>query len=886
MGFSLKKDVRKIVILGFVVVFVVIFTSLVFAGFQAGNPSNSIEKIYGPSFNISGWINISLDEEPADSLFSSFFDSSSGNSISLEELLDKNPAYEHSCIPVDCGKDYSTTSGASSKTLTLNSNESKILGLKISSTLPIESISSFSMSINSNASSSSVPQLSIDILDDNETDWGAYKPYEQYGEKNYDCFEEEEVEGSAQIITTQYCQKISLPVFPQVRIGAEIQEISGGNVNFTMSISNDALGIYKSCIQNMSGSGQLNCTIFDLKTSQPQDFFVCIRTANSADNDKYEIRYEKNNVCGFTGFFEGEYTFDFEIFAQTSLYDAVGNFVLNNTEMQNSGVFGMIENKILTYINGKYGGDCSGGCIVPIRFISGADSQLIEISDIGLSYVAGISTTTTTIYELIEDFPKISSDYQRLFIDKAGFSVPSELDNYSLSLKLNNEEIFSENREVKDVPIIKTLKPKSTAAGFPETFIVEITNANITSYDWDFGDNSTITTPINKTLHIYPAIGTYDLKISVTDTRNLSSSRIFEINVSSPKDLIQGTLKKMNADLQNIKTDIQNQDQFHQTSLNSVLRIENITSELERLEQEYNAATNESEYMEIVGDLLKIKIPENIFKTKQADSFLFFPEKSYIDMDIVQSIGGSSYEKTKTENYRNAVIAWQQENIEVKVDFSEFSGEYDSDIKPLVNIFEITITEKKDIVHDYYLIVPKLQNIGFNKNMEEKDDFFYVNLNGISGVSFYTTKEIDFDNLPAFVAPPIDKLVVDKTPIPSEESKKQRMIIFILSLVFLVVAGIVAYVIIYQWYKRKYERYLFKNRNDLYNIVTYVNNAKKKGLDNKKIIQNLKKAGWGSEQMRYIMRKYEGKRTGMVKLPLSNLISKVKKENSHQKHRK
>jgi hypothetical protein len=65
-----------------------------------------------------------------------------------------------------------------------------------------------------------------------------------------------------------------------------------------------------------------------------------------------------------------------------------------------------------------------------------------------------------------------------------------------------------------------------------------------------------------------------------------------------------------------------------------------------------------------------------------------------------------------------------------------------------------------------------------------------------------------------------------------------------------------------------------------------VNNSKKKGLDNKKIIRNLKKAGWSSEQMRYIMRKYEGKRTGMIKLPLVSLIKKVKKENSHQKHRK
>jgi PKD repeat protein len=890
MRFDSKKYVKKFVMFSLIIFFIVIFASAIFASFQAGNPSNYIEKIYGPLSNISGWINISFDEESTDSLFSAFFDGSPGNSVSLWKLLDKNPAYVHSCIPLDCGKDYSAISGTNSKTFILNSGESKILGLRISSSRPIESISSFSTRINSNAVSSTVPQLIIDISDDNETDWRAYKPYEQYQEKDYGCFEEDEVEGSAEITATEYCQKISMPVFPQVRIGANIQEISGGDVNFTMSIRNELTGDYGSCIQSASGSGQINCTISDLKANQPQDFFVCIRTTNAADNNKYEIKYEENNVCGFTEFFDNEYTFDFEIFAQASLYNDVGNFILNNTEMFNSVVgYDIIENKILSYINEKYGGDCSDGCIIPIRFTSGTDNQVIDISDISLSYIAGISTTTTTIYELIESFPKISSDYQRFFIDKAGFLVPSDLDNYDFSLELNNLEIFSEEIEVKDVPIIKSLTPKLTASAFPTEFEVEMvspTNVNVSSYNWDFGDNTTETTPINKAIHIYSTIGTYNLQITVTDTRGLSSSKTFEINVSSPKNLIRATLNKMNIDLQDLKTDIQTQALFHQTSLNSVLRIENISSELERFEQEFSATTNDSIYRVIVGNLLEIRIPENVFKTKQASSFLFFPEKSFIDMDVVQSIGGGEYDSERIENYRNAVMAWQQEYIELIMDFNEFSEEHDSSIDSLVNIFEIQVNEKKDIVHDYYLIIPKLQGIYFDRSVEEKDGFVYVNLKGVSGINFYTTEDIEFNDLPAFIAPPIDQLVVTGTTILSDESKKQRMIIFILSLASLMIMGLIAYVIIYQWYKRKYEKYLFKNRNDLYNIVTYVNNSKKKGLNNRKIIRNLKKAGWSSEQMRYIMRKFEGKRTGMVRLPLIRLISKVKKENSHPRRRK
>ena len=891
MRFDSKNHAKRLVMLGLIVFFIIIFTSAIFAGFQAGNPSHSIEKIYGPEFNISGWINISFDEEPSDSFFNASFDGGSEVSIRLQELLDKELNYKESCICTlpNCEKDYSTIIGENSKTFTLDSGVSKILGLRISSIHPIGPFSSFSMKINSKADFFGVPQLTIDILDDNEIDWGAYKPYEEYQEINYGCFEEEKVETSATIGTMNYCQKISMPIFPQVIIGAFVQEIEGkgGNVNFTISI-HDNLGRYKYCIQNASSSGQISCVISNLKTSQPQDFFVCIKTTNTEDKDKYEIKSEQNEPCGFAES-SSIYTHDFKIFAQASFYDEIGEFILNNTEMYNSvDSYERIEDKILNYIENKYSGDCSNECVIPIKFTSGTNTHEITVSDISLSYQeAGVSISETTIYELTEAFPKISSDFQKLFIDKAGFSVPDELDDYDFSLKLNDKVVFSEDIEVKDVPIIQSLTPKATAAAFPTEFEIDVDSSNVSSYKWDFGDNTIgETTFINKVVHTYLTIGTYELQINVTDTRGLSSSKTFEINVTSPRDLIESTLNKMSANLQNLRTNIQDQELFHQTSLNSVLRIENISSEVERLKQQFSAATNDSEYMAMVGDLLEIRVPENVFKTKQARSFLFLPEKSSIDMDIVKSIGGGNYDSQRIENYKNAVMAWQQENIELEMDFTEFSGEYDSDIDSLVNIFEIRINEKQDIVYDYYLIIPTLQNIGFDRNVEEEGGFVYVNLKGVSGVNFYATEDVDFSDVPAFIAPSISRLVVSETTISPEESKKQKIIIFILCMISLIVMGIIAYVIIYQWYKRKYEKYLFKNRNDLYNIVTYVNNAKKKGLNNKKIIQNLKKAGWGSEQVRYIMRKYQGKRTGMVKLPLGRLINKVKKENSHQKHEK
>ena len=75
--------------------------------------------------------------------------------------------------------------------------------------------------------------------------------------------------------------------------------------------------------------------------------------------------------------------------------------------------------------------------------------------------------------------------------------------------------------------------------------------------------------------------------------------------------------------------------------------------------------------------------------------------------------------------------------------------------------------------------------------------------------------------------------------------------------------GIAVYFILKKWYKEKYENYLFKNKNDLYNMVTFIQSSKQHGKDNQTISRDLRKSGWSNEQVNYVMRKYSGKNTGM-----------------------
>jgi hypothetical protein len=50
-------------------------------------------------------------------------------------------------------------------------------------------------------------------------------------------------------------------------------------------------------------------------------------------------------------------------------------------------------------------------------------------------------------------------------------------------------------------------------------------------------------------------------------------------------------------------------------------------------------------------------------------------------------------------------------------------------------------------------------------------------------------------------------------------------------------------------------------------------------MKDEEIVKNLKKSKWSLEQIRYVMRKYAGKRTGMIKL-----FNKNKEENKKSIH--
>ena len=79
-----------------------------------------------------------------------------------------------------------------------------------------------------------------------------------------------------------------------------------------------------------------------------------------------------------------------------------------------------------------------------------------------------------------------------------------------------------------------------------------------------------------------------------------------------------------------------------------------------------------------------------------------------------------------------------------------------------------------------------------------------------------------------------------------------------------------------EWYKKKYESHLFKDKNDLYNIINFIYNSRMSGLSDKQIKVKLEDSGWAGEQVSFAFKKIDGKRTGMFEIPIFKIFEKRK----------
>ncbi len=866
-------------------VFIIIIIGLInpiSATFDKGNLSHLIETSYSTNEGIRGWINLSFTNQPADSILESSF----GEKISLISLIKKvpNSNFNYACSPIKCASNYLADNEEISKIFNLEGDKSVLFGFKILNKKDISSIASFSFDLTSDNSETEIFPLSIDVLNDGKEEWRAYAPSNSpnnLGSDNLGCFRQESVnqEGSDSVYVTsanQLCEKITLSETPEIRIGAYV--IGTGSANFEMSIrkSEDKESSKKTCSAAPSaGNERVECAVPNFQISKRGDYFVCIKRSDSGTN-KYSIDYESIDPCGFSGTYKNTYDYDFEIFARPKKYAASISIVLNNIELKRAkssetNPITSLEPYIKSYLLKEHNNDCSKGCVIPVKIYSGIDQQ-ISISNVFIEYIAGIfSGETKNVYKISETSALITaSKFQKLHLDDS-FNISKEIGNRTFFIKLDNEKLFSEKIFIQKGLTIQALTPTKTAVKYPTRFSVIVGSiGNITKYNWNFGDGTSTQTTANSASHNYNTTGNYKLAITVTSINKEDYSKEFNIEVGPASEIVPTILKEKESDFKNINNQTSSFSQFEKESINNFLNLEEMKENLAVLNSSAQNAGSEQKYEQILEALLKMKAPKLIAKTSAIDESLFYPEENKIEPSILKSIGGGSYETGKEEGYKDAIYAWNTENTEITLAFSEISFVFEEGEGSSLKVFDVSITNGGD---DAYLIVKDMENILFKEDYSEKkkEGYVYMNLKEPEkNIVFSTTEEVSFIDLPMFISPEISKLTLAEWSPFEEEGGLKKWIIFSVIVLFIVLVAGVFWAVLHFWYKKRYEEYLFKDRNNLYNLVSYIETEKRKGVSEKDIAKNLKKAGWTSEQLTYALKKHAGKKIGMIGMSKRN----------------
>lgn len=859
-----------------------IFTiSFISAAYNLGKEKYSIETIYSTGDDLRGWINISFDEESSNSIFRS----SEGGKIELLNLLKKslNTKFKYTCDLKNCESDYSAEDSKSEKIYNLKEGESVIFGIQIIDNNQLDSIESLQFKLESNNTENTKNPLSLDFLNNGINEWKAHNVSENYGEYTLGCF------GSSnektKISSALYCEKIAFEEVAGIEIGAYVTRNNGeGAVPFIIGISNLDTGNTVTCETSASGEigikERIACTPnFQIKESG--EYHICVGLKNpTADATKYEINFEETNPCGFAGTYNGEYDFDFEIFGRQNKYAPNIDIIFNNIELENSqSEVTNIEDYIEDYIEGKYENNCTTGCIIPIKLIANADQQ-IKISELSLSYLVGIQKGISKIFDITERYPLISATHQKLFLDEADFNVSNIEKEYNISFYFKENKLFEEEIKVEKAPVIYYVRPEITARKYPTTFSIKISQpTGISKYKWNFSDGVVTTTTVPEVSHTYEKMGKYPLIITLTNSKGMNFSSEFEINVGSASEVVPSLLNRIDSSIRFLESKLVVFPDFQKRSVTNALKMEELKETLKTLEKNSKDAITESDYEKILNEILKIKLPETIGESFVGEGIIFYPYTDAVNLDVLKSIGGGSYNPSKEQEYKEAILSWELDNAEMELNFSEVSAIYKEYQEPIVKIFEVSINNFHE--EPVYFIIKDMENLLFYTDYPfvNQDGYKYLEIDSSTqSIIFSTTEEIDFEELPIFVSPSLTEINILDLEEFNEGEFFKKWGLFILIILGILVFTFVIYIVLQIWYKKKYEEYLFKNRNNLYNLVNYIKTSFAKGMKESEIEKNLRKAKWNSEQIRYAMRKYHGKNTGMPEIPVKKIVSRKKEK--------
>lgn len=886
-----KRNSRCLIFVS--IMLVILMANLIIADFTLGNPASDIEEVYGPGEFLRGWINISFENQKVDSILRGFT-----KNINLLSFLQESNA-DYSCSPSDCEDSYSSSNGMATKVLNFIPGDKNLIGIKL--TGQIDKINSmvFDIDFLGSTGSCSIP-LKIDILNDGMIEWESQDVSDKLCHimsNPYGCYDEADSSDKFLITEDPYCAKTNVETGKGFKIGADITETAGkgGDVYFRMQINSGLES--QDCSVEANTSGSISCFVeLEEGITSPTEIEICINAEDEGDNGKYEIKYEGVTPCGSAG----EIEYDFPIFIYPLEYAGISSLVFNQI-LIDQGYSGVdISDKISNYISNKYDNNCDPECVIPISFYSG-ETQDLTISNLDLIYVVGGSKSETMIYDINKTKTTINSDFQKIWLEKTNFTTPFVIGSGEFILGLDNEEILRTDIKIVPSSTIQGFLPDKAAALVPTEFTIYLSgeSGNL-KYTWDFGDKSTIeVSDTNKIEHTYANTGEYSVKLKI-ENEFTNDTRTFLVEVIPPEEAILNFLNEYRENVIVLKSQIQALPAWIQQGIKPIFDINSIELDLDSYDAQYERAFDEKSYVNLMKILLESEVPSNFIISQEIPKGALFLDDSQLNLEVLESLGAGKI--IEEENYGDLINTWLATSLDAFIEFKTYALEYRRGIEDLVSYVKVTLEPKETLSEIYFIVNEDPYKINFideSKTKSVGENAEVLILTDISEskiIEFLYPGAIEIGNFPIYISPEFRDLTFPTRPGVcnfndvcekdlGETYKNCRSDCKPVALIFLFLSVLIfiflfIYIVLQEWYKRHYESKLFPDKNQLFNLINFINNSLNQGLKKSTIFDSLKDLDWSNEQLTYAWNKFNGKRTGLWEIPIFKWVEnkKVRKE--------
>lgn len=865
---------KRVIVLAFMLLF---FSAFVSAEIQITKNDSLVNTNYTLGSSLSGLMNISIKNVPAKAIITS----SLGGNISLRDFIKAN-GQQLSCETFNCSSTYSASSGSTSRSF-IYPNE-KFFGFQITDKKNVQ-IKSVKFNITSNFQLSDTLPLSLKFFEN--YDWkfddasGQFDRFQSLG-----CYDPSApVVETAKISTTKYCEKVSnLPSATTYKLGANIT--GSGSTKMFMSINGVSFN-EKNC--EFDASLVKDCTIKLPEALPAGEYLICI----NAENNNLAYSFNTENSAPTCGSYNNEEAGrDYPLSITVPKYSSAN--VLNNAGIPKSDFDNMVFQANENYIKPKYSSDCSinGGCVLPVE-ISGI-GQTIQISNIQISYSAtGGEFTSDKVYSL-STTPVLVDFNGTIDLEKLGFALNS-VGNKSLVISIDGAELLKKNIQVVSAPIINSLTPLTPLAGVPTNFVVNVSSAlNISGYRWDFGDGKVENTTQNTVSHIYTNNTLYNLQVFVTDSNGVTASKNFTIVSGNPSEIVGVLITAKKNKLEKFSASLSGYPTWQADAISKTVKLQESMDIVKAMEQKKNTIFADADYIKLALDLNALIIPQGVYVIKES-STPFLVNEEDVDPSFISELSSDSDDED-VSGYKKGIAQWERENIKGLIVEKRLGVLMENGVSTPIGIIYSINADSIASEESYFILNKDYSQFITDGTFDFKDGktFSYFVFAPESQNSFEFMFPSSTEQLKIYVSPDTKNLPYDAplgvcnfnlvcepnklNPSLGETYENCRtdckpVAKTLYWIILIIIATLAVYTLLQIWYKRRYEKALFNDRAQLFNLVSYIDSMRNRNVPEGLIRNKLAEQGWSGEQINYAVKKSKGQNTGMYELiPVEKIL--------------